>query len=238
MKVSELRDIIKTSLDDDGVYRTNTFIENRIDEGQKLVALFSLFDERRVTLNIDGTRNFNALPTDSDDAECIAPLHVANTHSGVRIQPTNLVEHEFQQSDWEGVVDTQDALYYTLLSPFHSAWSVMVLNPIQNIGRTQLSITGAFIPADTTSSTELRIIEGYQDVLFHYVRFVVFVSEPARSAEALESYKAYIARLGDLVRIIKLRFPSGRDLEPYAPEFTYEDARQTDFAPPEKKEEE
>lgn len=222
MDLLTIRTNIKNSLYEDGVHRSDDFIDLGINEGYKLCSVLALFDERRTSLNVTGSRNFNALPTD-DSAECIVPLYVANAHTGHRINPVSPDVFEFYQSEWEGVVDSSgDALYYTVLSPYHSAQATIVLCPIQNIGNTQLIIIGAFVPNDMSSdSDEPRMTEAFQDVLFHYGRFYVLSGEPGLVDLAQDAYQNFIFRLNALIQATKSRFPSGRDYEPKPVEFQY-----------------
>jgi len=222
MQLSVIRDNIKQSLFEDGIHRDDTFINLAINEGYKLVALLTLFDERRKSLNVDGSRNFNTLPTDSG-AYCIAPLYVANSHTGARISPAALDEFEFYASAWEGQVDTSgNALYYMSMSQFHEALHTLVLCPIQNIGRTQITLIGAYIPVSMSSDTDdPRLPEEFQDVLFYYARFYAMVGEIGRADDALVEYKLFIQRLNALIVDIRARFPSGRDYEPWPVEFVY-----------------
>uniref|UniRef100_A0A6M3J493 Uncharacterized protein n=1 Tax=viral metagenome TaxID=1070528 RepID=A0A6M3J493_9ZZZZ len=221
MILDDIRNNIRNSLEDDNIYRTDDFIDSTINDGYKLCAVLSLFDERRTSISVTGTRNHNPLPT-SGTAECFAPLYVANTHTGSRVNPVKLDSFEFYSTQWEGIVGTTDAMYYTIQSPYHSVMSSIIVCPIQDIGVTQLTIIGAFIPSTLTTGTEPRLTEAFQDILFHYGRFQGLISEPGRAKDALEEYKIFIKRLNELIISIKARFPSGRDYEPNPVEFTYD----------------
>ena len=129
MLVSELLQIIKDSLGDDGVYRSDVFLLERLNEGYRLTGLLALFDERRGSVSTTGTRNFVSLPKSGSD-ECIAPLYVADSVSGRRVHPVKIDQFEFYQTGWEGEVDSDGAQYYCLLSPFNYAHVAMVVCPI------------------------------------------------------------------------------------------------------------
>ena len=220
MLVSEIIKNVQNSLADDGVYRTDTFLLGGINEGHKLVALLSLFDERRTSVGITGTRNMLALPT-SGDAECIVPLYVADSDTGNRVQPARLDQFELYASNWEGEVGTGSNRYYTLLSPFHNAYAMLFACPVQNTGTTNLLIIGAFVPADLAATEEPRIAETYQDILYQYGRFYGYASERGRGADMLAAYQEFTKRLDAFIVGIKSRFPSGRDYEPTPTEFLY-----------------
>jgi len=224
MDLSTIRTNIKNSLYEDGVHRSNAFIDTGINEGYKLMALAALFDERRTEINIDGSRNWNTLPTVSS-ARCIVPLYVANSHTGSRINPTTIDGMELYADAWEGQVDAsgRNAQYYAIASPYHHAMNVLVTCPIQDIGKTQISFIGAFVPVSLSAGTDVpRLSEEYQDGLFYYSRFYGLIGEPGMGDKALEAYKEFIKITNALIAAIKARFPSGRDYEPLPVEFQYE----------------
>uniref|UniRef100_A0A6M3KTX2 Uncharacterized protein n=1 Tax=viral metagenome TaxID=1070528 RepID=A0A6M3KTX2_9ZZZZ len=233
MLTSTLLTTIKNSLGDDGVYRTDAFLLERLNEGYKLVGLLSLFDERRSSVDITGTRNFFSLPKDGSD-ECIVPLHVSDANSGKRVHPSQLQQFEFYQTGWEGVVSGSDANQYVLLSPFNYAHAAIIVCPISDAGASQYNIIGAFVPETLTSTSTIRIPDGNVDVLVHYTRFSAFITEPGRSKDAGEAYREFSVSLGLLVRSLRGRFPSGRDYTPFPVEFVYDvtTEQQLKTAPP------
>lgn len=240
MLTSELLTTIKTSLADDNVYRTDAFLLERLNEGYKLTALFSLFDERRDSINIDGTRNFFATPLGSSNEICIAPLYVADSNSGKRIHPCMLDQFEFYASGWEGTVDSSGAQYYTLLNPFNYAHTAIVTCPIDDQGDSQYTIIGAFEPATLTSTATPRIPDSHIMTLFRYTRFTAFASEPGRVKDMVNEYKLYTEELDKFVVSIKSRFPGSRDYEPFPPEFLYDNITEQEkkvAAPKQEKEE-
>jgi len=223
MLTSELLTTIKTSLEDDNIYRTDAFLLERLNEGYKLTALLSMFDERRSSVNIDGTRNFFAVPTYStDSAVCIAPLYIADSNSGKRIHPCMVDQFEYYASGWEGIVDSAGAQYYVLLNPYNYAHAAIVTCPIDDQGDSQYTIIGAFEPITLTSTAEPRIPDSHVMTLFRYTRFAAFTSEPGRAKDMIGEYKAYTEELDKFVVSIKSRFPGSRDYEPFPPEFIYE----------------
>jgi len=229
MKVSELMDQIQASLEDEGVYRTDDFILDAINDGYKMMAVLTLFDERRVDVEVDGTRNYVCLPKDGD-AECIAPLYVANKATGKRVHPVNIRDMEYYSSAWEGKVGSGgDAQYYWVQSPYHYPNSRLLIVPMQNIGGTSLSVIGAFVPTDLTPSDEPRIPRGFQDALYYYARFLGFTSEPTRGNEAAESFGHFIDKVNALAALQKSRFPSHIGFEPQSVEFLYENVSTKDF---------
>ena len=239
MLTSELLATIKASLADDNVYRTDAFLLERLNDGYKLSALLGLFDERRTSVNIDGTRNFFAMPKSGTDI-CIAPLYVADSNSGKRIHPCVLDQFEFYASGWEGTVDSTGAQYYVLLSPFNYAHTAIVTCPIDDQGDCQYTIIGAFEPGTLIATTIPKIPDNYIMILYRYTRFAAFISEPGRAKDALEEYKKYSEELEKYVVSIKSRFPSGRDHEPFPPEFIYDNVveQQRKVAAPKQEEKE
>lgn len=220
MKISHIIEDVKRSLDSQGVYRTTAQLLQWANDCNKLIAGLVLYDERLASININGTRNFCALPT-SNGATCLAPLYVTNSHSGTRVHPTKLDDFHFSAELWEGVVATQDAEMYMLFCPVHPAFASLLVNPIQNIGRSQFVIVGAFIPPDLTADQTSRLPEEFTDLLFRYMRFMAFVGEPGRGTDATAEIKLYIQRLNELVVRVKARFPGGRDYEPMPVEVNY-----------------
>jgi len=221
MQLSEIRNVIKDQLFENSVHRADSFLNTGINEGYRLVALMSLFDERRASINTDGTRNFVNLPVDGS-ATCIAPFYIANSHTGARINPLYVEEFEFYSTQWEGNIGEGDAQYYTHLSPYHTGFGVLVLVPIQNIGRNQLTFVGAFEPVAMSADTDVpRIPHEFDDLLVHYGVFYGLVSEQGGTEEALVQYQMFIERLNEFIAMLKARFPGGRDTEPEPVEFEY-----------------
>jgi len=237
MLTSELLTTIKSSLEDDNIYRTDAFLLERLNEGYKLTSVLALFDERRASVDIEGTRNFFAVPTDSGDV-CIAPLYVADTNSGKRIHPCKIDQFEFYASQWEGTVDSNNASYYTLLSPFNHVHAAVVTCPIDDVGSSQYTFIGAFEPETLVATSTPRIPDSYVGILHHYTRFAAFIGEPGRSEDALKEYKDYTEVIEKFVITLRSRFPSGRDHEPFPPEFVYDNIteQQRKAAAPKEKE--
>jgi len=220
MKISDIIADVKRSLDSQGVYRTTAQLLQWANDCNKLVAGLVLYDERRASVDIDGTRNFCALPTDNS-ATCLAPVYVSNAHSGARIHPTKLDTFHFSAELWEGVVGSQDAESYMLFCPIHPAFAALLVNPIQNIGKSQFVVVGAFVPPDLTATETSRLPEEFTDLLFYYMRIMAFVGEPGRSDDATAEIKRFIGRVNELVVRVKARFPGGRDYEPTPVEVAY-----------------
>ena len=57
MQFSEIRDIVKTQLEGEGIYRTTTLLNTIINRSYLLIAGMSLFDVRRLNTTFSGTRN-------------------------------------------------------------------------------------------------------------------------------------------------------------------------------------
>lgn len=221
MTLSELRAVVKQLLYEDTVHRSDAFIDKYINEGYKLTALFALFDERRGTVNVEGSRNFNPLPS-TGEAFCIAPFHVSNLGTGTRVNAIRVEDLEVHKAEWEGKVESQgDALYYIMLSPYHRSVASMVLCPMQNIGRTQLRVVGAYVPSSLTATDVPRLSEQFQDLLITYAHFIGLMSEPDMAAKAQAVYVQFVTRLSELIMSQKSRFPGGRDYEPQPIEFSY-----------------
>ena len=229
MKRSDIRTNIKSLLAEDGVYRDDTFLNDAIDEGNGLVSVYSLCDERRSSVNVDGSRNFNPVPV-SGTAYCFAPLFVANTHTGYRLSPVEPDQLELYNTEWEGRVGSDgNGMYYTYLNPYHSAQATLVCCPVQNIGRSQLTVIGAYVPADLSADTEVpRFDESYHDLLVLYGAFYGLLSEPGLGRRAAEVLSQFVGRLNEFTASIRSRFPSGRDFEPAPLEFAYENITDQD----------
>ena len=226
MLLSTIINNVQNFLADKGVYRTDSFITEALNDGYKLTAVLTLFDERRDSVSIGETRNFVSLPVDSS-AEMIAPLYVANTTTGVRLNSVRLDELEFYSSLWEGDIDGVDATQYIVLAPYDHAECAMCVVPIPSGGSVDLTIIGAFVPATLTSTDEPRLSENFQDILFHYGVFHGFASEPGRGQETGEAYQMYVTRVNELVAQTKSRFPSGQGFKPRPVEFLYDDVKRS-----------
>ena len=231
MLVSQIIDNIQSTLADKTVYRTDAFVLETVNNGHKLTSALALFDERRTTVTISGTRNMTGLPLVSS-SEMIAPVYVANTTTGNRVNPVRLNEFELYSSEWESVVDGADMDYYTVLSPYHNAETELWCVPIATTGTTNLTLIGACVPVDLGATDTPRLPEGFQDILFHYGVFAGFTSEPHRTQEATEAYQMYVRRVNDLISSIKSRFPSDQGFKPRPVEFKYDEiTRQEQKAP-------
>lgn len=220
MRLDNLRTLIRSELDRSNVYRTDVFITRSINYGQRLIAVLTLFDERRGSVSITGGRNYIALPKDGN-AICIVPLYVANTSTGARVHCASVDEMEFYSSAWEGKTET-DTFYYTLLSPFSYAYASIVLCPYPTANTMTFSFVGAFEPVELSAdSDEPRLPEEYQDLLVTYTKFESFIGEPGKVKEAMHEFELFLTRLNEYIASIKARFPGGRDFEPYSSEFSY-----------------
>ena len=218
MLVSTIIDNVQNTLADDGVYRPDDFILQAINHGYGLVALFSMFDERRSTLSVSGSRNMVGLPDGM-----LVPLYVGNTTSGNRVSPVRLNEFEFYSVEWEGITDGVDVDYYTVLNLIHPSEAELWCVPMPSTGTTDLSIVGAYVPDDLLSTEQPRLTESFQDLLYLYGVFAGFVSEPGRTKDAAREYKKFVSRMNEFVGSLKSRFPSGYLFSPQPMEFVYED---------------
>lgn len=229
MNRAAIRTNINTALSEDGVYRTSTFINDVINEGNALVSAFSLCDERSANVDVNGSRNFNPVPL-SGDAYCFAPLFVANSNTGYRLSPCKVEEFELYNAQWEGRVGSDGgSMYYTYINPFHGAYATLVCCPIQNIGKTQLKVVGAYVfPEFSGDTTVPRMDEEFQDLLVLYGVFYGLLSEPGMGKRAAEVLTQFVSRLNEFTASIRSRFPSGRDFESVPVEFTYENITDQD----------
>jgi len=226
MDTQTIIDTVQTYLADKGVYRTDAFILESINDGYKLTAVLTLFDERRGSVSIGETRNFVSLPV-SSTAEMIAPVYVANTTTGVRVNPVRLDEFEFYSTLWEGDVDDVDATQYTVLAPYAHSMCNMCVVPIPSGGSVDLTVMGAFVPATLDLTDEPRLSENFQDILFHYGVFHGFASEPGRAKDSMEAYKMFVNRVNELVATTKSRFPSGQGFKPRPVEFMVDNVKRS-----------
>lgn len=232
MQLSVIRQMVQDSLDDDGVYRTDSFVNACINRGYQMLAHFVLFDQRRASISATGSRNHVYLPDDSS-AHCIAPLYLANGTTGKRVHPILVNEFSFE-SNWEGDFAV-DSAYYTLLSPFHHAFAKIVTAPAQVTGPADYTIIGAFEPVALSADTdEPRMPEEFQDILIIYARFEAFIGDPGQANNAIKEYQRFIDRMIDFIETIKMRFPGGRDFEPKTLEFPKN--VDSDFEPRQKQE--
>jgi hypothetical protein len=220
MLASVLLTNIKNSLDDDGVYRTDALLLKWLNDGHRLMAVFTLFDERRASVDIQGNRSLVGLPA-VNGAECLAPLYVVQTTTGARIHPATLQEFGFQNAAWEGSVNTSGIGYYTLLSPHAHNFARVAVSTTAGTGSSKYNLIGAFVPKVLISTDEIGVSDEFIGGLGHYVRFSAFVSEPGRGKDAALAYRKFIEVMDRFVVSLKSRFPSGRDYEPRSVEFVY-----------------
>lgn len=220
MNLSELRTMIKDSLQDDGVYRDSTQVNIAINDGYFMACLFSMCDERKLDVYADGSRNFAYVPY-TGNVYCIAPLAVIDAVTGYRLSPARVDQFNFYSTEWESLVDT-GALYYALLDPHDNARTALVTVPINQNGHAYYTVYGACIPEQLSADTDVpRFEAGFHDLLYHYARFYLLVGEPGFGDKATAEYGLFVNRLSELITSIKARFPSGRDYEPWPIEFAY-----------------
>ena len=220
MNLLELRTAIQESLQDDGVYRLASQLNTGINDGYFVVCLASMCDERSSTLLVNGSRNFNALPTDGN-AYCFAPIAVIDAVTGHRLGPSKVDQFDFYNASWEGIVDSSSQ-YYTILNQYETSRTILLTCPIQNYMQTYLKIYGAYIPEPLSADTDTpRIESGFHDLLVNYGRFHGLIGEPGLAVKAAQAYSLFTSRLGEFVATVKARFPSGRDYEPWPIEFNY-----------------
>jgi hypothetical protein len=220
MLVSQIVDNIQATLQDDGVYATDAFVLDVVNDGHKLASVLTWFDERRGTVSVSGARNMVYMPTVSS-AEMLGPAYVANTSTGNRVSPVRLEEFELYASGWEGQVDGADVQYYTMLSPYHSAEAQLWCVPISTSGSTELTVIGPCVPVDLTATDTPRLPEQYQDMLYYYGLFGVYVAEPGRGEDATQAYGMFVERTNQLIEQLKSRFPSWQGFRPSPVEYKY-----------------
>jgi hypothetical protein len=217
MKVDRLIEVVQSQMADDGVYRTDAFVLTLINDAIKMLATFTLYYELTTTTDIEGTRNYGALPEVSGE-KCLAPLYVADLTTGYRINPTRIEEFEFHQTRWEGVVGTVP-LYYTTTGAYSPAHSGMVFCPVGEYGKFRCNFMGAYVPVDLVSGDTLTLTDQQIECVVEYCRFMCYTSEPARAPDMFEAYKKFLSLMEGLVKTQSKRYPSGRDTEPVPVEF-------------------
>jgi len=216
MLVSTLVGNIQNTLADKGVYRPDSFILTSINEGYRMVAVLSMFDERRGSVTVTGSRNMVGLPTGM-----LVPLYVGNQSTGRRVHPVRLNELELYSGEWEGKVDGSEVEYYSLLNPHHPAEVELWCVPVPTGGSVELDVVGVHVPDELGSGDRPRLDEAFQDLLYLYGVFSGFVSEPHRAEDAGREYGKFVGRLNSLIAEVKSRFPSGYLFLPQQVEFSY-----------------
>jgi len=221
MKAQVIVDNIQSTLADKGVYRTDTFVLAGVNDGYRLVALLTMFDERRASISVNGARNFVPLPK-SGTAEMFAPIYLSNGPSGNRVNPADIQKFEFYSFAWEGNITGADGQYYVVFSPYHNAECMLCVVPVQNTATQSFTIVGAYIPTALGLTDVPRLPETFQDILYYYGVFHGFLSEPNRGQEATQAYGQFVTRVNELTAMIKSRFPSNQGYKPRPVEFVYD----------------
>lgn len=216
MLVSQIIDNIQTTLTDTGIYATDTFVLDVVNDGYKLISALSLFDERRSSVSVSGARNMVYLPD-----KMLGVAYVANTTTGNRISPVRLDQFELYSTEWEGIVDGPDVMYYTTMSPYHSAEGMLWIVPVTNSGSIGLTVVGPCVPDDLATTSTPRLPEEFQDILMYYGLFGCLIAEPHRAEDAAEYYQIFVERTNQLIESLKNRFPSWQGFRPTALEFKY-----------------
>lgn len=220
MLVSQIVSNIQTTLEDAGVYVTDTVALATINDGYKLLSVLTWFDERRGTVSVSGTRNMVCMPVVSS-SEMLGPMYVANTSTGNRVSPVRLEEFEIYTSEWEGQVSGSDVMYYTMLAPYGSSESMLWCVPIPTSGSIGLTVIGPCVPVSLGATDTPRLPEEYQDLLYYYGVFAGYVAEPGRAEDAALAYKMFVERTNQLIEQLKSRFPSWQGGRPSPVEFKY-----------------
>jgi len=219
MLISTVIDNIQNTLQTTGVYRSTTFVLAGVNEALKLTSYLTLYDERKRSLSITGSRNITGLPADSDGAEMIAPLFVTNGVTGNRVNPVRILDFELSTANWEGVISGADSDYYCVLSPVHSLEVELLCTPIQNTGTVVLDLIGAFVPVDVADGDDIDFPEQYGEVLYYYGLFYCYISMPGMVDDCLDAYKEYVRLIGLMVQESASRFPSDQGIKPVPVEF-------------------
>lgn len=217
MEVDEVVDLVQSQMADGGVYRTDSFMLQLYNDAVKLVNLFTLNKEGSSTVEIDGTRNYVCFPDTSDNEKCLAISYVSDGTTGYRINPVPIEQFEFYDTQWEGRMGTATVaypMYYTTTGRWAPEYSAIVLCPMANYGDCRLYVVGIYIADDAISGDEVELNDLQLEAVVKYMKFMCFISEPARAEEALAEYRGFLSDLNGLVAQQKAKFPSGRDVEP------------------------
>jgi len=152
----------------------------------------------------------------------LAPMYVANSASGNRVNPVRVLDFELAGDDWEGTINGADSAYYIVMSPVHELESELLCSPMQNTGTVTLDLVGCFVPQDVASGDSIDFPEQYGEALYFYGLFYCYVSMPGKAQECLEAYKNYIAVINLYTEDNASRFPSDQGIKPVPVEFKYD----------------
>jgi len=222
MLISVIITNVQNTLQTNGTYRSSDFILKGINEAFKLTSYLTLYDERRSSVSVTGTRNVSKLPEGADGAKMITPIYVSNGVTGNRVNPVRVLDLELADVDWEGLISGTDCDYYIVLSPVHELEVEVLCTPIQNTGTVQLDMVGVFVPIDVGSSDDVSFSEKYGEVIYFYALYYCYISMPGMIQECLSAYKEYVRLINLMVQDLSSRFPSDQGVKPVPVEFNYD----------------
>jgi len=229
MLISIVIDNIQNTLQTTGVYRSTAFVLAGVNEALKLTSYLTLYDERKKSLTISGTRNIVSLPEDSDGAQMIAPLYITNGVTGNRVNPVRILDFELSNENWEGVISGADCDYYCVLSPVHELEVELLCTPIQNTGTVALDLIGAYVPVDVADGDDVAFPEQYGEVLYYYGLFYCYVSMPGMVDKCMGAYKEYVKLINLMSQDNASRFPSDQGIKPVPVEFDLDNITRYDM---------
>lgn len=229
MQLSNLIDYTQSTLDDVGVHYTQTGVSKAINEGNKILALATLYYERTssdwvVSPALGATDSDQLIPVPSD---CIVPIYVRDTTTKNRISPIRLAHLGIESRTW--VADTAAATsgyqYYCIFNPmrpwdngaveYPTKYCLLLYPAVTHGGSLQIAMNYAAIPPRLTLSTDnTRIPEGHDLVLADYAIFTGLMRQRANIQLCVARLKRFFDGISKIGEAVKKRYPRGRDFEP------------------------
>lgn len=229
MQLSNLIDYTQSTLDDVGVHYTQTGVSKAINEGNKILALATLYYERTSSdwtvipaLSVGGADILIPVPSD-----CIVPIYVRDTVTKNRINPVRISHLGIESSGWISDVASSSSgyKYYCIFNPmrpwdnggtnYEDKFCLLLYPGVHHLGNLQIAMNYAAIPPRLTLSTDnTRIPEGHDLVLADYAIFTGLMRQRANIQLCVARLKRFFDGISKIGEAMKKRYPRGRDFEP------------------------
>jgi hypothetical protein len=205
MQLTELRATLKRLLDEDGVYRVDSVLDNSLNDGYQLASAISQGCERTVsfTYRVDTGGYCVYLPKDFF-------LPVGVYADGSRMEPVRVADLDFIVASWLDATASSllpPTFYWTLgaLGPTPSLW----LYP-RPVADTRIRLTYASIPDRLTNDAHVpKIPTEYHYVMVQYAYAWELLKErgPLLANKAYREFVKFMAQVNELQTIVYRRAP-------------------------------
>lgn len=202
MQLTDLRATLKRLLDEDGVYRTDTVLDNSINDGYQLASALSQGCERTSTFTYSVSTGGYCVNLPADFF-----LPVGVYAAGARMEPIRVADLNMLTSSWVDAVSATPTYYWTLGALGHKPTLWLYPRPTADV---RVRMTYAAVPTRMTGDTDVpRIPTEYHYVLVQYAYAWELLKErgPLLANKAYREFNKFVAQVNDLQAIVYKRAP-------------------------------